>query len=129
MARKKRHAAAEIAAKLREADALAAKGQTQADIAKVLGISVMTFHRWRKMRGDRTFGSGIEKPVFPERTIARSPASEANTLSRIAELQTENDRLRKLLTDLLLERTILEDDRKPLRDDGKIKSSNKRRAL
>jgi DNA-binding XRE family transcriptional regulator len=45
MAGRKRHGAAEIAAKLLEADALAAKGQTQAELAKPLGVSVMTIHR------------------------------------------------------------------------------------
>jgi putative transposase len=129
MAKKKRHAAAEIAAKLREADALAAKGQTQADITKALGISVMTFHRWRTMRQQQATDSRGESPPFVGRAIAGSQASEADTLSRVVELQTENDRLRKLLTDLLLEKTSLEDDRRRLRDDGKIKTPNKRRAL
>ena len=50
MAGKKRHAAAEIAAKLVDANALAKNGQQRAEIAKALGISVMTLHRWRKMR-------------------------------------------------------------------------------
>ena len=129
MAKKKRHAAADIAAKLREADALAAKGQRQADIAKALGISVMTFHRWRKMREQPSAALRAETSPLLARTSAGSHPSEEDTLSRIARLQTENDRLRKLLTDLLLEKTSLEDDRQQLGDDGKIKSSGKRGAF
>jgi 2-keto-4-pentenoate hydratase/2-oxohepta-3-ene-1,7-dioic acid hydratase in catechol pathway len=45
----KRHASAEITAKLAQANELAAKGKTQREISKVLGVSIMTYHRWRKM--------------------------------------------------------------------------------
>ena len=50
MAKKKRHNAAEIATKMGKADILIREGQTQSEIARALGISVMTFHRWRKAR-------------------------------------------------------------------------------
>ncbi len=46
--KKKRHSAAEIAAKLSQAAELATQGRNQIEIAEALGISVMTFHRWRK---------------------------------------------------------------------------------
>jgi putative transposase len=110
MAKKKRHAAAEIAAKLGEADALAAAGRSQSEIAKALGISVMTFHRWRKAR--------LQQPRLksphdgaPEHVIAAAPASRTERAAHIAELQLENARLRKLVTDLLLEKMRLEDER------------------
>ena len=45
-----RHTVEEIAAKLEEADALSARGRLHGDVAKALGISVMTYHRWRKAR-------------------------------------------------------------------------------
>src|ERR1700733_8696965 len=48
MAKQRRYTALEIAAKLKEASGLAKEGKPQSDIAKSLGISVMTFHRWRK---------------------------------------------------------------------------------
>ena len=64
MAKKKRHTAAEIAAKLRQADALSAEGRVQNEIAKALGVSVMTFHRWRKARPQTTrFGAGFRTYV------------------------------------------------------------------
>jgi hypothetical protein len=48
MAKKKRHNAAEIEATLREAKCTQRCRPTQSEISKALGVSVMTFHRWRK---------------------------------------------------------------------------------
>jgi putative transposase len=45
----KRHASDEISAKLAQANELAAKGKTQREISKALGVSIMTYHRWKKM--------------------------------------------------------------------------------
>ena len=44
----KRHASGEITAKLAQANELAAKGKTQREISKALGVSIMTYHRWKK---------------------------------------------------------------------------------
>ena len=46
--KKKRHTSAEITTKLDEAATLGAQGRNQREIAQALGVSVMTFHRWRK---------------------------------------------------------------------------------
>jgi len=128
MAKKKRHGAAEIAAKLLEADALAAKGQTQAELAKALGVSVMTIHRWRKMREQDLSRSRAD--VALDQSVLGKTNSEAGSLSRIAQLQLENARLRKLVTDLLLEKMRLEDDQVELRvGAAKSKPANKRGAL
>lgn len=113
MAKKKRHAAAEIVAKLLEAEALAAKGETQSQIAKALGISVMTLHRWRKLRVRGVPASRSEPAPYFDQTVAVSPVSNPDIQSRIAELELENNRLRKLVTDLLLEKVRLEDDQRP----------------
>ena len=115
MAKKKRHGAAEIAAKLLAADALSAKGQTQAEIAKALGISVMTIHRWRKMREREFPCSRAEDARVLEQRSSENQASEAGALSRIAQLQLENARLRKLVTDLLLQKTRLEEGQAQVR--------------
>ena len=48
MAKKKRHSRAEIATKLAQANDLATRGRRQSEIARTLGVSVMTLHRWRK---------------------------------------------------------------------------------
>ena len=57
----KRHASGEIAAKLAQANELVAKGKTQREISKVLGVSIMTYHRWKKMSGHASSGEGAER--------------------------------------------------------------------
>jgi putative transposase len=84
MATKKRHSRAQIATKLAQANELATQGKLQSEIARTLGISVMTLHRWRQ-------------------------APDASEGDRIAELQLENSQLRRLVTDLLLEKIKLEE--------------------
>src|SRR6202012_4962682 len=97
MTRKKRHSTNEIAAKLQEADALGAAGQTQNEIAKTLGISVMTFHRWRKARPQRTrpAAHAQARPLEISTVVPSSMASNSGRNSRVSELQLENARLRK----------------------------------
>jgi putative transposase len=99
-----RHTSAQIDRMLMQADALAGEGRTQNDIAQSLGISVMTIHRWRKNR---------TASAVSHSELATSPAlkgSEADKIIRIGELQAENARLRRLVTDLLLEKMRLEDE-------------------
>ncbi len=95
---KKRHAPDEIAAKLIQADEMIAAGQRQGEIARALGVSVMTYHRWRKARGADTGRN------HPAPAAAAGPEAE-----RIRELMLENSRLRRLVTDLLLEKMKLEE--------------------
>jgi putative transposase len=113
--KRKRHSLSEIAAKLQHADEMAADGMLQNDIARNLGISVMTYHRWRAKR------PALERapPLAP--TLERSPPTELREArgailhderDRTAELdrlRVENLRLRRLLTDLLLEKAKLEE--------------------
>src|SRR5262245_7207759 len=96
--KKKRYSRVEIATKLAQANNLAKQGKAQSEIARTLGVSVMTLHRWRKAR------PGLQ------------PAHEAGQADRmrtggdrIAELQLENSRFRRLVTDLLLEKIKLEE--------------------
>src|SRR5687767_6552458 len=98
MARKKRHSREEIAAKLAQAKELSAQGQLQSEIARTLGVSVMTLHRWRNAR---TTSHSV--------AVLTDDMSEDNQSNRISELQIENSRLRQLVTDLLLERMKLEE--------------------
>ena len=91
-----KHTRAEIAAMLAQASDMAAKGKLQNEIADTLGISVMTLHRWRK---------------------ATSPhEEEVDQSQRISELQLENSRLRRLVTNLLLEKMKLEEELSPRRE-------------
>jgi putative transposase len=93
----KNYSEAEIAAKLAQANDLAAQGKLQSEIAKTLGVSVMTLYRWRKLP---VKGSGESK------TPAQQELSHGQ---RIADIQLENARLRRLVTDLLLEKMKLEE--------------------
>ena len=102
MAKKKKHSRAEIASKLAQANDLATQGKLQSEIARTLGVSIMTLHRWRKA------------PPGPRPAlVATHEAGQSNQLrgarDRIAELQLENLRLRRLVTDLLLEKIKLEE--------------------
>jgi putative transposase len=108
MAKKKRHGATEIATKLGQADILSNEGQTQSEIAKALGISVMTFHRWRKARQSPPSATAGARSLG--QLVSDSHPSASDRVARIAELQLENSRLRRLVTDLLLEKMRLEDE-------------------
>ena len=110
MPRVKRHTGAEIAAKLIQADALVAEGQTQDVIAQALGISVMTFHRWRKAYSEALRSRAPGTPENDPRLLVAQPSNPESD-NRYVELKLENARLRKLVTDLLLEKTRLEDER------------------
>jgi putative transposase len=108
MKKKRRHNTLEIERKLAEAEALAADGRTQNEIAQELGISVMTIHRWRKAQPQlRSRTTVVPAQVHPAET---ADLSESRPQARIEELQLENTRLRKLITDLLLEKLRLEDE-------------------
>src|SRR5947207_7606196 len=93
MAKKGKHSKAEIAAKLAQAEELAAQGKLQSEIARALGVSVMTLHRWRKLQSG---SNGLSR-------VDQTPQTQ------IAELQLENSRLRRLVTDLLLEKMRIEE--------------------
>ena len=104
--KRKRHSAPEIVAKLRRADEMAAEGMLQSDIARALGVSVMTYPRWRAGRVANDGPKAVER---------REPKARDHHLhdgeqhARLEELQLENTRLRRLLTDLLLEKAKLEE--------------------
>jgi putative transposase len=81
MGAQKKHSRVEIARKLAQANRLARQGKLQSEIARTLGVSDMTLHRWRKA------------------LLGARPAHKAD---QIAQLQLENSLLRRLVTDLLL---------------------------
>jgi transposase-like protein len=98
MAKKKRHSRVEIATKLAQANDLATRGRLQSEIARTLGVSVMTLHRWRK---------ASHGPQAAQRV--GEPNGAGGRGNRIAELHLENSRLRRLVTDLLLEKIRFEE--------------------
>ena len=111
MTTKRKHSSAEIAAMLAQANEMAAQGKLQSEIAKTLGISVMTLHRWRKA----TPAPHLQIGHFEE---------EVGQSQRMSELQLENSRLRRLLTDLLLEKMNLEESIR-----GERSPADRRRAI
>jgi transposase-like protein len=94
---RQKHSREEVATKLSRADDLYERGKTQAEIARILGVSTMTYHRWRKARVDRRLNGTRQEPV-PE--LPRSS---------VEELREENGRLRQLVTDLSLEKLKLQE--------------------
>ncbi|PDT79391.1 helix-turn-helix domain-containing protein [Bradyrhizobium sp. C9] len=103
----RRHSTDEITSKVKQAEELMARGQSQAQACKVLGVSVMTFHRWRKQeaaRGRPANGTVAEFAAHTEDRDGTPPAP-----SRIDELRLENERLRRIVTDLLLEKMKIEE--------------------
>ena len=84
---KKRYRPEDIIAKLREADILISQGKTVAETIKHLGVSDVTYYRWRKEYG------GLK-------------VSQAR---RLKDLEKENQRLRKAVSDLTLDALILKE--------------------
>jgi putative transposase len=82
---RKRHTAEEIVAKLRQVDVLMAQGRLVADAVRAIGVAEVTYYRWRNeyggLRGDQ--------------------------VKRLKELETENSRLRRAVSDLTLDKLIL----------------------
>lgn len=77
----------QIIGKLREAEVLMSKGASLADVCKKIGVTDVTFYRWRKLYG------GMK-------------VSEAR---RLKEVEKENVQLRKLVADLSLDNAILKE--------------------
>ena len=84
---RKRHTAEEIVAKLRQIDVLIAQGKPVADAVRAIGVTEVTYYRWRNEYG----GLEIEQA------------------KRFKELERENARLKWLVADLSLEKQILKD--------------------
>jgi putative transposase len=82
---RKRHKTEEIIRKLREADVLIGQGQTVANVIRQLGVSDVTYYRWRKEYG------GLK----------------VDQAKRFKELEKENARLKRLLADAELDKSIL----------------------
>jgi transposase-like protein len=83
----KRYRPEEIIAKLREADVLIGQGKTVPETIRVLQISEVTYYRWRKEYG----GMNV---------------SQAR---RLKELEAENARLRRAVSDLTIDKMILKE--------------------
>lgn len=103
----RRHDSREISDKLAQADQLAAKGKTQREISKALGVSIMTYHRWKKMlKSAEPAMDGARGDVESSPSDPRDSGS-GDTIKR---LELENAQLRRLVTDMLLEKLKYEEE-------------------
>ena len=84
---RKRHQPEEIVAKLRQVEVLTSQGQSVADAVRSIGVTEVTYYRWRQEYG------GLK----------------SDQVKRLKALETENARLRKAISDLTLDKLILQE--------------------
>jgi putative transposase len=102
----KRHSVEEIMTKLGKAKQLMVGGQSQAQVCKELGVSVMTYHRWRKRH---SAGERRELGAPKAAALGDDPGGRGHTGDQEEKLQLENARLRRIITDVLLEKVKIEE--------------------
>ena len=77
----------EVIAKLREIEIRLARGETAASAARAVGVTEQSYYRWRKEYG------GLQ----------------TNQVKRLKEIEKENQRLRRAVSDLTLDNQILQE--------------------
>src|ERR1700681_2531720 len=82
---RKIHKAEEIVSKLRQVDVLMSQGTAVADAVRSIGVTQVTYYRWRREYG------GLQM----------------DQVKRMKGLELENQRLRKAVSDLTLDKLIL----------------------
>ena len=81
----KRHKPEEIIAKLRQVEVMTGQGTSMADAIRSIGVTEVTYYRWRSEYG----------------------GMKLDHAKRLKELEVENARLRKAVSDLTLDKLIL----------------------
>ena len=84
---KKRHKPEEIVAKLRQVEVLTAQGRPVAEAIRSIGVTEVTYYRWRSEYG----------------------SLKGDQVKRLKELEAENNRLRRAVSDLTIEKLILKE--------------------
>jgi transposase-like protein len=84
---RKRHKPEEIVAKLRQVDVLTSQGRSVSDAIRSIGVTEVTYYRWRQEFG------GLK----------------SDQVKRLKDLETENSRLRRAVSDLTLDKLILQE--------------------
>lgn len=82
---RERYKAEEIVAKLRQVDVLVSQGQSVVDAVRSIGVTDVTYDKWRSEFGDL----------------------KTDQFKRLKELELENQRLRRAVLDLTLDKLIL----------------------
>ena len=85
--KKTRHTPEQIVRKLREAEAKLASGTSVPEVARELGISEATFHRWKNRYG----------------------GMQTDSMKRLKDLESENARLKKIVADQAVDISILKE--------------------
>ncbi len=83
----KRYKPEEIISKLREAEVLLAQGAGVGEVVRQLGVTQVTYYRWRKEYG----------------------GMKVDQAKRLKDLEKENTRLKRLLADAELDKAILKE--------------------
>jgi transposase-like protein len=83
----KRYKPEEIISKLREAEVLLAEGVSVGEVVRRLGVTQVTYYRWRKEYG----------------------GMKVDQAKRLKDLEKENARLKRLLADAELDKAILKE--------------------
>lgn len=81
----KREKPEDIVLKLRQVEVLQGQGSSVQEAVRQIGVTVQTYYRWRKQYG------GMSR----------------DQLKRLKELEAENTRLRRAVSDLTLDKMIL----------------------
>lgn len=81
---RKRHKPEEIVAKLRQVDVLTGQGKSIAEAVKTIAVTETTYFRWRAEYG----------------------GMKSDQVKRLKELEVENARLRRAVSDLTLDKLI-----------------------
>ncbi len=84
---KKGYKPEQVINKLREAEILLSQGATVGEVCRKIGITDVTYYRWRREYGGMT----------------------VDQARRLKELEQENSRLKKLIADLSLDNAILKE--------------------
>ena len=82
---RKRHKPEEIVEKLRQVDVLVSQGHAVVDAVRSIGVTEITYYRWRQEVG------GLK----------------SDQIKRLKDLEAENARLRRAVSDLTLDKMIL----------------------
>jgi len=77
----------EIIAKLRQVEVLTSQGKTAIDAIRLIGVTDATYYRWRQEYG------GLK----------------VDQVKRLKELEAENARLRRAVSDLTVEKLVLKE--------------------
>ena len=83
----RRYKPEEIITKLREAEVLLAEGVSVGEVVRRLGVTQVTYYRWRKEYG----------------------GMKVDQAKRLKDLEKENGRLKRLLADAELDKSILKE--------------------